>query len=341
LAQANVHSGVREKSTKPECWPSDMDGLFSLFCGTDPKRLTVEQANLEIIEELRRIEANGGKVAKNPVLREGHSAAQSPLTRMFRCSDEGGMPQMQGADFFSEAKALGLPRLLEEHGGIVQVTNVFQESLAEKALQTLIDLPQDAWTPSTYHEASLVARHSFGTYFGRAVDTVKKPLLSLAPDYFPTMNAARYVSGGTIALHNDASSREVLAQDAQPPRYPVGKKVYRKIALIYYLTKNWDEAYGGLLIDNLKDGPRVIVPEFNSMVCFLVPREHQVSQVAEGAPTRYSIFGWFHDEVPYRDEDIPPLGSGNQGAVEVHGTKRASARCNKEGAGKDTAEKIG
>mmetsp|Transcript_62315 Transcript_62315/g.115650 ORF Transcript_62315/g.115650 Transcript_62315/m.115650 type:complete len:301 (-) Transcript_62315:143-1045(-) len=294
-----------------------MDSLFLMLCGADAKRMSVEKANLEIIEELRRIEANGGKVAKNPVnLQEGQLAAQSPMANMFSCGDDRGMPQMQGAEFFAEAKALGLRNLLEAQGGIVQVTNVFQEAAAERALQTLMALPEDAWQDSTYQQDSLVAKHSFGTYMGRAVDFVKKPLLSLAPDHFPTMNAARYGSGGSIAIHNDASSREVLPHDARPPKYPSGMTVYRKVALIYYLTKNWDEAYGGLLIDNLRDGPRIIVPEFNSMVCFLVPREHQVTRVAEGAPTRYSIFGWFNDEVPYKDEDIPPLGSGNHNSVE-------------------------
>eukprot|EP00439_Symbiodinium_sp_Y106_P016485 s1426_g2.t1 len=59
------------------------------------------------------------------------------------------------------------------------------------------------------------------------------------------------------------------------------------------------------------DGPKAIVPEFNSLVAFLVPREHWVSEMQEGSPLRYTLFGWLHDYEPYPSGALRPLGSGN------------------------------
>lgn len=63
--------------------------------------------------------------------------------------------------------------------------------------------------------------------------------------------------------------------------------------MIYYLTNEWKEEDGGMLID-LCTGKRYL-PEFNSLVAFLVPRFHQVSQVKRrlGRDPRFSVFGWF------------------------------------------------
>ncbi|CAE7234714.1 unnamed protein product, partial [Symbiodinium necroappetens] len=61
----------------------------------------------------------------------------------------------------------------------------------------------------------------------------------------------------------------------------------------------------------MEDGPKAIVPEFNSLVAFLVPREHWVSEMQEGSPLRYTLFGWLHDYEPYPSGALRPLGSGN------------------------------
>eukprot|EP00438_Fugacium_kawagutii_P006113 Skav220121 [mRNA] locus=scaffold731:63365:63571:- [translate_table: standard] len=50
---------------------------------------------------------------------------------------------------------------------------------------------------------------------------------------------------------------------------------------------------------DLHDGTSHLVPRFNSMVAFLVPRLHQVQELAAGAPPRFSVFGWFSDDRPY------------------------------------------
>jgi hypothetical protein len=49
----------------------------------------------------------------------------------------------------------------------------------------------------------------------------------------------------------------------------------RDIAVIFYLTPGWQSKFGGLLIDHSAGG-EVIVPEFNSLVAFRVPRLHEV-----------------------------------------------------------------
>ncbi|CAE8741482.1 unnamed protein product, partial [Polarella glacialis] len=135
----------------------------------------------------------------------------------------------------------------------------------------------------------------------------------LSGDLHPFLHGAKYEAGGKITLHNDAMQWVVRPQDViDDQRYPAGTPVFRKIALIYYLTQDWSEDFGGCFVDNMEDGPRAVVPEFNSLVVFLVPREHWVSEMLPGAPSRYSLFGWLHDTEPYPQGALQPLGTGNR-----------------------------
>ena len=40
-------------------------------------------------------------------------------------------------------------------------------------------------------------------------------------------------------------------------------------------------------------GRAAVVPRFNTLVAFRVPRWHAVTPLAPGAPRRLSLFGWF------------------------------------------------
>ncbi len=56
----------------------------------------------------------------------------------------------------------------------------------------------------------------------------------------------------------------------------------RDIAVIFYLTPHWESRFGGLLIDHAAGG-EVIVPEFNSLVAFRVPRLHEVKHTQKSS----------------------------------------------------------
>eukprot|EP00435_Cladocopium_sp_Y103_P011430 s1457_g3.t1 len=80
---------------------------------------------------------------------------------------------------------------------------------------------------------------------------------------------------------------------------------------------DWTPEKGGLLVDaeGGAGNAKAVVPEFNSLIAFLVPREHWVSEMAPGAPPRFSLFGWLHDLEPYGDE-LKPLGESSRAMLE-------------------------
>merc|ERR1711879_88725 len=108
----------------------------------------------------------------------------------------------------------------------------------------------------------------------------------------PEFSFAKYQEGGHIGLHNDMLQKPVTPDHAAnyPVGYPVGAVIYRKIAFVYYLTPDWKKEHGGCFVDCVKGAPCEIVPEFNSLVAFLVPREHEVTALSNHAPDRYSMF---------------------------------------------------
>ncbi|KAJ9509626.1 hypothetical protein QJQ45_011374 [Haematococcus lacustris] len=59
----------------------------------------------------------------------------------------------------------------------------------------------------------------------------------------------------------------------------------RNIALIVYLTRDWQPEYGGLLLDlEAPGGTRTYVPEFNSAIAFRIPRWHAVTPMTTDRP---------------------------------------------------------
>jgi Rps23 Pro-64 3,4-dihydroxylase Tpa1-like proline 4-hydroxylase len=73
----------------------------------------------------------------------------------------------------------------------------------------------------------------------------------------------------------------------------------RRAAYVFGLTPMWRLEWGGLLLFHGSDGnvERGLVPAFNSLNLFAVPRMHSVSEVTRAAAyRRYSITGWLRAE---------------------------------------------
>ena len=217
----------------------------------------------------------------------------------YKCQE----PEMSSVDFWKQLETRDLRSILLEHGGLIRVSDFLPSERAEEALATLKALQQPVWAESTsaaYKEGEFAegARHSFFRYDGDALDKVIALLRAMAPDDFPSFQAAMYRKGGNLAAHDDSNYFVVDKADKnQTERFPAGSLLFRKVAVIYYLTKEWQEDFGGALMDLHQD--RFFYPRFNSMVAFLVPRLHQVQELMPGSPSRFSIFGWFSDEKQY------------------------------------------
>ena len=221
--------------------------------------------------------------------------------------------EMEGTVFWQELQKKDLTSILLEHGGLIRVSNLLPEPVALNALETLQNLPNSDWSESNssaYQDegefGDKSAKHKFSRYDGDRLDEIIGRIRSMSPNLFPSFQAAKYESGGNLSAHDDSNYFVVAKTDKnQSQSYPSGSLLFRKIAVIYYLTKDWKKDNGGSLMDlhHAKDGltasASALVPRFNSMVAFLVPRLHQVEELAAGAPPRFSVFGWFSDDRPY------------------------------------------
>jgi Rps23 Pro-64 3,4-dihydroxylase Tpa1-like proline 4-hydroxylase len=100
--------------------------------------------------------------------------------------------------------------------------------------------------------------------------------------------ATIFNKGDHISEHNDLFIYE-----------EIGKPKYKRVLTFnYYLSKNWDSAWGGNLV--WKKPRQVINPSFNTLVLFNVTTnsEHQVDPVLMDPETkRLSITGWFLEEM--------------------------------------------
>ncbi|MCH8081467.1 MAG: 2OG-Fe(II) oxygenase [Proteobacteria bacterium] len=93
-----------------------------------------------------------------------------------------------------------------------------------------------------------------------------------------TQQATAYGPGHFLTDHND---------------FEPGKS--RKVAMVFNLTPEWKAEWGGILefIDQEGKTTSGLIPSFNALNFFAVPRRHVVTQVATYSPAiRYAITGW-------------------------------------------------
>ena len=99
--------------------------------------------------------------------------------------------------------------------------------------------------------------------------------------YFWYFKSSLFYQGNYIEPHDDTGTEEID-----------GKVYMRDLAIVLYLSPSWGYEMGGLFVDLSVRPPFVVVPKFNTLVCFKVPRLHQVTPIETATKKRYSLFGW-------------------------------------------------
>ena len=179
-----------------------------------------------------------------------------------------------------------LTKELKKNKGIVIWKNFFPPKVAEALLKELEST--EVWNQTIHAEEDLEqngVRHSFAsTKQGTVLSSAIRAISLLRPQAALAFSAAKYEGFDFIEPHDDRKEVSVLENSGRVRMYE------RDVALVYYLTKDWNVGFGGQFCDLA--GNKEIVPEFNSAVAFQIPRMHQVKPVLEGK-TRFSVFGWF------------------------------------------------
>ena len=102
------------------------------------------------------------------------------------------------------------------------------------------------------------------------------------------------VSGLSLGWSDDFGAHSMIQGDFLRPHSDDNRN--RRLALVVYLSRNWQADYGGLLRVVHEDGNFTEVePEFNSMIAFdvLSAPAHFVLPICADQP-RLSIGGWYH-----------------------------------------------
>jgi len=188
----------------------------------------------------------------------------------------------------------GLRRLLERGGGFATIPTFLPPQVAEDALAELKRTPGRSWidTSAARDYSHNNIDHRFKSCHTDRLSSLLRLFDVPMPGALAAFNAARYSSGDRIEPHDDVADKDFRMEDGQVIRCS------RDIALILYLTKDWDETKGGILVDHGPPGApteRNFVPKFNTAVVFQVPRLHEVTAV-RCKESRYSIFGWYYRE---------------------------------------------
>lgn len=92
----------------------------------------------------------------------------------------------------------------------------------------------------------------------------------------------RYKAGDFIEPHDDMATKDIN-----------GELHARSVAFVLHLSRDWSLDKGGIFLDHGCVPSMPMVPKFNTLVFFKVPRLHEVTPVSGTCDDhRFSIFGW-------------------------------------------------
>lgn len=189
--------------------------------------------------------------------------------------------------------SLNIFEKLAASDGLIRIENFLPDVVATRSLEILENISE--WEIRQNNKTSNdAAKHQFYAAHPINEEDPLTLLMTLMQSIWPgkrsVFTAGKYNAGNHIDEHDDHAY-------VNDKRTGDTKKVLcsRDIAVIYYLTKDWNESDGGILVDCLNKVR--YLPKFNSLVIFEVPRFHKVTQCHRGP--RYSLFGWFLEEGTY------------------------------------------
>eukprot|EP00808_Paulinella_micropora_P013017 g66226.t1 len=210
-----------------------------------------------------------------------------------------------------------LPLLLDSHGGLVRLEGFLPDWVARAMRALLADLPDKHWARAhdSYAKGgegkdggTHLAEHTFWMAHTGGVRPLLRLFSLLQPEAYHVFSAARYLRGDGIRPHDDRAEARIM-----PPHSTRGVRVWRDIAVIYYLNPDWARADGGLLRDLVTGEEHV--PAFNTLVAFRVPRAHEVTPVSSSR-ARFSIFGWFFTTAAAPQQHPEELSAGTAATVD-------------------------
>ena len=266
-----------------------------------------------------RIRAQNEKVSVENVLEEAPRGVRDVVGESLADEVVRDVPVVQQVDAAkvsdSDQKAALLPKiknvfeiLAKSPDELVVIDDFLPTEAAEKYLKVVESAPQESWHVATNHEHDggaaihhyLVGDGSTGSEYN---DGVEELLSLVGSSAFPgadvdmvRLQLGRYESGDQIAPHDDVAVQELEMPPGSKRQAVVAS---RRIACIYYLTKDWTAEMGGAFVDLHGRKETEYVPKFNRLVAFNVPRLHAVEPVADAASRpRYSVFGWLYE--PYQ-----------------------------------------
>ena len=203
-------------------------------------------------------------------------------------------------------KSFNLESSIKKNDGLVIIDNFLPDAAAQEVRNMLHTSEPELWELNADDGDDDDTSHQFlscSTHPDPGFSAATRAIWSLMTDRLPSFSAARYNVSDHIAMHDDS----LVIVGEKSDNVDDGELLYRDIAVVLYMVDDeWDgEKDGGVLLDwgptNKKfKQPKEIIPKFNRLVCFQVPRFHEVTKVVSRSDVeeeedrpRLSLFGWF------------------------------------------------